>query len=69
MVCSAGLQARLCNWVKLVRTAIEAEVPSFEMLHTVASFLNKTSADGESDTIATRLAKFFGFNADARLSN
>ena len=58
---------RLSNWVKLARSSVDAEVPHFEMLHTVASFLTAVKADEKGDETVERLAFAFGFNPETRI--
>ena len=67
MVLWWAFHLRLANWVKLVRTTIQAEVPHFEMLHTISSFLSSVSVDEKGEATAKRLAQAFGFNAVPRL--
>ena len=50
--------------MKLARSSVDAEVPSFEMLHTVASFLSAVKADEKGDETVERLASAFGFNPE-----
>ena len=61
------IQARLSNWCKLVNASVRAEIPDYELMQTMASFLNAASADKTGDATIARLAKSFGLNSDARL--
>ena len=60
------IQARLSNWCTLVKTSVRAEIPDYELMQTMASFLTAAGADRKGDATIARLAKSFGVNSDAR---
>lgn len=53
------------NWVNIVKAACRAEMPHYEFLQTVASFLDMLCNDLKGDAVVKRLAKFFSFDPDA----
>lgn len=60
---------RLSNWVRLANKSVEAEIPHYEMLRSMAMFLDsKLNADQMGDEVVKRLAIFFECPEEARLS-
>ena len=57
---------RLHNWVELVKSAIKAEVPDWEILATLSSFFSEMEANKTGDAVAKRVATFFNLNPVAR---
>jgi len=51
----------MTNWAKLVQSSIQAEVPQFELLRTLATFLDTASF---KDVVISRLAAAFNFHED-----
>ena len=59
---------RMANWAKLVKQAVDAEIPSYEMLRTLAQFLDMVKNDSQGDAIIKRLSTFFQFPGATQLS-
>ena len=57
----------MANWACLVKEAVKAEVPDFEMLRTMASFLEMVNANHSGDLIIKRMAVFFKCPQESRL--
>ena len=55
----------MSNWTSLVHAAVRAEVPDFELLRTMSTFLEMVSANKDGDEIIKRLSKFFHLNPDS----
>ena len=55
------------NWVDLVNAAVQAEVPDYEIMQTMALFLGKLEANETGDVVIKRLAKFFKFDPVPKL--
>lgn len=58
----------MANWVRLVKEAINSEIPDFEMLRTMATFLENIQANHDGDTIIRRMAVFFKCPPESRLT-
>jgi hypothetical protein len=59
---------RMANWAKLAKQAVDAEIPSYEMLRTLAEFLDMIKYDTQDDAIIKRLSTFFQFPGATQLS-
>ena len=55
---------RMRNWCELVRLAVAAEVPNYEIMTSLAVFLDDLTTDQLGDDVTTRIAKFFNFDAE-----
>ena len=50
-----------------MRQSIRAEIPDFELLSTMAKFLDSLEANKQGDAMIKRLAGFFKFPAEPKL--
>ena len=57
---------RLHNYVLLIKAAIKAEVPQWEILSTLGTFFTTMSANKSGDDVAKRVAAFFKINPVSR---
>lgn len=56
--------ARMKLWTELVRTAMRAEVPDYEIMQTMAMFLGGLENNEFGDDVIQRLANWFQFDPD-----
>ena len=59
---------RMANWATLAKQAVDAEIPSYEMLRTLAEFLDMVKNDTQGDAIIKRLSTFFQFPGVTQLN-
>ena len=49
----------MANWTKLAALTIEAEIPQYELLQSIASFFDDLKANRCGDETLSRIATFF----------
>ena len=52
---------RMRNWCELVKVAVAAEVPNYEVMTSLAVFLDDLTNDELGDDVVRRIAAFFKF--------
>ena len=62
MFTANDVHLRLHNWVCLVKEAIRSEVPDYEIMQTMSTFLSNLEVNKFGDDVVKRMAKFFEVN-------
>jgi len=52
---------RMRNWCQLVQAAVSAEVPNYEVMTSLAVFLDDLTNNQLGDDVVRRIATFFNF--------